>query len=177
MSDKLIKEIVSWVIVVVLAFGLAQFITKVIVLKVEIPSGSMENTILIGDKVVASRQAYLFQDPKRGDIVVFPYPDDESIDYIKRIIGLPGETIEGKDGLVYINGEPLQEPYVMEELANDFGPFNIPKDGYFMMGDNRGASEDARYWTNKFVERDKIRGKALFKYPDFSWFRKIKYID
>lgn len=177
MSNKLIKEIVSWIILIVLAFAFAQFITKVIVLKVEVPSGSMEDTILIGDRVVASRQAYLFQDPKRGDIVIFPFPDDESIDYIKRIIGLPGETIEGKDGLVYINGKALEESYVMDELSNDFGPFEIPEDGYFMMGDNRGGSEDARYWTNKFVERDKIRGKALFKYPDLTWFKKIKYID
>ncbi|MFT4143315.1 MAG: signal peptidase I [Mobilitalea sp.] len=175
MSNKLIKEIVSWVVLVVIAIAIAQFITKVIVLKVEVPSGSMEDTIMIGDRVVALRQAYLFQDPKRGDIVVFPFPDDESVDYIKRIIGLPGETIEGKDGLVYINGEALAEPYVMEELSNDFGPFVIPEEGYFMMGDNRGVSEDARYWTNKFVERDKIRGKALFKYPDFTWFPKIKY--
>ncbi|MDF2944066.1 MAG: hypothetical protein K0S01_2924 [Herbinix sp.] len=175
MNKKILKEIISWVMVFVIAYGLATFINKVIIFKVEVPTSSMENTIMVGDKVETLHLSYLFGDPKRGDIVVFPFPDDETIDYIKRIIGLPGETIEGKDGYVYINGEPLEESYVTSLLDNDFGPFEIPEDSYFMMGDNRGVSEDARYWDDKFVERDKIKGKALFKYPDFTWFRKYKY--
>jgi signal peptidase I len=170
MTKKMIKEILSWILVFVIAIAISQFVTRVIILQVKVPSGSMENTIMIDDKVVAFRLSYLFGNPQRGDIVVFPFPDNEKVDYIKRIMGLPGETIEGKDGLVYINGEPLEEPYVTEKLNEDFGPYEIPEGCYFMMGDNRNLSEDSRYWVNKFVERDKIRGKALFKYPGFTWF-------
>jgi signal peptidase I len=155
--------------VFVLAFGLAMFINKVVIYKVKIPSGSMENTIMVGDRVITYRLAYLFGEPKRGDIVVFPFPDDESEDFIKRIIGLPGETVEGKNGLVYVDGVPLDEPYVKDKLDSDFGPYKVPADSYFMMGDNRNMSKDSRYWTNKFVKKEKIRGKAILKYPNFTW--------
>ena len=175
MKNKVIKEIISWVIVLLIAIGLATFINKVIIMKVEVPTGSMEKTIMIGDRVMTYRQAYLFSDPKRGDIIVFPFPDDEKVDFIKRIIGLPGETIEGKKGYVYINGKKLVEKYVTSLLDEDFGPYTVPKDSYFMMGDNRSISDDARYWNNKFVKRSKIMGKALFKYPDLTWFKKISY--
>lgn len=170
MTGKIVKELLSWIIVLVIAVVVSQFVTRVIILQVKVPSGSMERTIMVNDKVVALRLSYLLSDPKRGDIIVFPFPDNEEVDYIKRIIGLPGETIEGKDGLVYINGEALQESYVTEKLNEDFGPYEIPAGSYFMMGDNRNLSEDSRYWVNKYVKRDKIRGKALFKYPGFSWF-------
>lgn len=170
MTKKIVKEFLSWILVFAIAFAVSQFVTRVIIMQVIIPSGSMEDTIMIDDKVVALRLAYLINDPERGDIVVFPFPDDEKLNYIKRIIGLPGETIEGKEGLVYIDGEPIEEPYVTETLDSDFGPFVVPEDSYFMMGDNRNWSEDSRYWINKFVKRDKIIGKALFKYPNFTWF-------
>lgn len=169
MKKKILKEILSWILVFAAAFLIATFIREVILFNVKVPSGSMEDTIMIGDRVVTSRLSYLFGEPKRGDIIVFPYPDDEEVYYIKRIIGLPGETIEGKDEYVYINGEKLEEPYVKELLHTNFGPYVVPEDSYFMMGDNRNVSEDSRYWRNKFVTRDKIIGKALFKYPDFEW--------
>lgn len=168
---KVIKEILSWILLFILAFGISQLITKAIILKVIVPSGSMETTIMVDDRVVAFRLAYLLSEPERGDIIVFRYPDDESLNYIKRIIGLPGEIIEGRDGYVYINGEPLDEPYVAELLDNDFGPYTVPENCYFMMGDNRNWSEDSRYWINKYVNKDKILGKAIFKYPNFTWFR------
>ena len=119
MSRKMIKEILSWIMVFVVAFGLATLINKFVIFNVEVPSGSMENTIMIGDRAVTSHLSYVFGDPKRGDIVVFPFPDDESIDYIKRIIGLPGETVEGRNGLVYIDGKPLTEPYVTAPIDQD----------------------------------------------------------
>jgi signal peptidase I len=169
MGKRIIKEIISWILVLAAAFLLALFINKFIILNEEIPSGSMENTIMTGDRVFTYRQAYLFSDPKRGDIIVFPFPDDESVDYIKRIIGLPGETVEGKDGLVYIDGEPLEESYVKEEINEDFGPFQVPEDSYFMMGDNRNDSADSRYWNDPFVKKEKIKSKAIFKYPKFKW--------
>ncbi len=175
MSRKIIREILSWALVFVVAFGLATLINRFVIFNVEVPSGSMEDTIMIGDRAVTSRLSYVFGDPKRGDIVVFPFPDDESIDYIKRIIGLPGETVEGRDGLVYIDGKPLNEPYVMAPLAQDFGPYVVSENSYFMMGDNRNNSADSRYWKNKYVSRDKMKGKALCRFPDFTWFGTVKY--
>lgn len=172
MGKKVIKEILSWVIVFAVAFILALLINRFVIFKVEVPSGSMENTIMTGDKVYTFRLSYLFGKPKRGDIVVFPYPDDEEIDYIKRIIGLPGDKIEIREGILYINDDRFEEEYIMEAMDNeDFGPVVVPDDSYFMMGDNRNSSMDSRYWRNKFVERDKIKGKALFKYPQFTWFK------
>ncbi len=169
MSKQILKEILSWVLVLVVAYALALLINRFVIFKVEVPTGSMEDTIQVGDRVLTYRLSYIFKDPERGDIAVFPYPDGEEEDYIKRIIGLPGDTVEGKNGYVYINGEPLEETYVKEILDQDFGPYTVPEDHYFMMGDNRNESLDSRYWENKFVEKDKIKGKALFKYPDFEW--------
>jgi signal peptidase I len=175
MKNSLVREIISWILVFVIAFTLATFIRKVVIFKVVVPTGSMEKTIMKKDKVITYRLAYKFHKPQRGDIIVFPFPDDEKVDFIKRIIGLPGETIEGKDGYVYIDGKKMKEPYVTSLLDNDFGPYKVPKNSYFMMGDNRDISEDSRYWDNKFVKKSKIIGKALFRYPDFRWFHKINY--
>lgn len=172
MEKKVVKEIISWIMVFVIAFAAAMLISRYIYTNVKVPTGSMENTIMTGDRVGTLRIAYLFNDPERGDIVVFPFPDNEKVDYIKRIIGMPGETIEGKNGLVYINGKPLKEPYVKEKINEDFGPYNIPKNSYFMMGDNRNDSADSRYWNNTFLKREKIKGKAIFRYPHFGWLNK-----
>jgi signal peptidase I len=169
MTKKMVKEIFSWVMVVVIAFALAIVINKLIIYKVSPPTASMENTIMVGDKVVTFRLAYLFSSPKRGDIVVFQAPDIPEEDYIKRVIGLPGETVEVREGFVYIDGEPLTEDYLKEPMTGEYGPFVVPEGHYFMMGDNRNISLDARYWENKYVAKNKIRGKAIFKYPDFEW--------
>ncbi|HHU71618.1 MAG TPA: signal peptidase I [Clostridiales bacterium] len=169
MNKTIIKEILSWVLVLIIAIVLAKLANRFVLFKVSVPTGSMEDTIMIGDKIYTQKVSYWFKDPERGDIVVFPFPDDEEKDYIKRIIGLPGETIAGIDGLVYIDGEPIDEPYVKEKLKKDFGPYTVPENHYFMMGDNRNDSNDSRYWDNTFLNRDKIMGKALLKYPNFTW--------
>ncbi len=174
-KQKLRKEILSWISVIAIAVLLAFVINQTVLFKVTTPTGSMENTIMSHDKAYSFRLAYLFSAPKRGDIVVFPFPDDETEDRIKRIIGLPGETIEGRDGIVYINGEPLEEPYIKEPWGDEedgdgtFGPYTIPESSYFMLGDNRVESLDARDWKNKFVSKDKLKGKLIFKYPKFKW--------
>ena len=167
MNKPMIKEIMSWIWVIAIGIALAWFVNRFVVFKVEIPTGSMENTIMIGDKAIVFRLSYLFKEPQRGDIIVFPYPDNENEVYIKRIIGLPNDTVEGRDGIVYINGEPLEEDYIKETMEWDFGPYEVPEDGYFMMGDNRNSSEDSRYWKNTFLKRNKIMGKEIFKYPKF----------
>lgn len=162
------REILSWIFTIVLAVGIGMFISKGIIVNMYIPSESMERTIMTGDKLIALRTSYWFNDPERGDIVVFHYPDNEEELYIKRIIGKEGDKIEGKKGVVYRNGEPLDEPYINEPAEDNFGPFEVPKDSYFMLGDNRNYSLDSRYWENTYVKKDKIIGKAFFRYyPKF----------
>ncbi len=176
MNSKITKEIISWVLVIGIAVLLALAINKWVIYKISSPTPSMENTFLVGEKVVILRPAYLFHEPERGDIVVFANPEEEGEDdYIKRIIGLPGETVEGHDGVVYINGQPLEEDYLREEMEGSFGPYEIPEGTYWMMGDNRNESGDSRYWADKFVPKGDIHGKALFKYPGLTWFQDVDY--
>lgn len=161
------KEIFSWIRVIFLAVVISFVMKNYLIINASVTSGSMENTIMTGNRLIANRLAYTSTKPQRGDIVVFKFPDDESKNYVKRVIGLSGETIEGKDGLVYIDGQAITENYVTSTLSEDFGPYKIPIDSYFMMGDNRGISYDSRYWNNKFVHKDKILGRVSFTYfPD-----------
>lgn len=164
------KEARSWVICIVVTILLAQFILNFVIINANIPSESMENTIMTSDKLIALRTSYWFNDPERGDIAIFKNPQNENEWLIKRVIALPGETVEVKDGKTYINGnkKPLSEPYIREEPNDDFGPITLPSDGYFVMGDNRNHSGDAREWFTPYVKRNKILGKAWFRYfPSF----------
>ena len=183
-------EIISWIEVIAVAVILALLIDNFIIINATVPSGSMEKTIMTGDRVLGTRFSYWFSDPKRGDIVVFKYPVDEArgknTKFIKRIIGLPGETVEIKDGAVYINGDRLEEDYINGtwKVENDGYTFEVPEDHYLMLGDNRNNSSDARYWPEialregvvstveealplSYVERKKILGKAYFCYWPF----------
>ena len=160
------REVFSWIACIVVTILLTEFILNFVIINANIPSGSMENTIMTNDNLIALRTSYWFKDPKRGDIIIFKYPEDEREWYIKRVIALPGETVQVKDGKVYINGssKPLSEPYIKEEPVEDFGPYTVPKNGYFVMGDNRNNSNDAREWDIHYVSRDEILGKAWFRY-------------
>ena len=161
------KEIFEWVKIIVSAALIAFVLNTFIIANSEVPSGSMENTIMTGDRVIGSRLSYRFEDPKRGDIAIFRFPDNEKIYYVKRIIGLPGETVDIVDGKVYINGsdEPLDEPYIREPIIPEAPMhFEVPENSYFMMGDNRNYSMDARRWENTYVKREKIIAKVLFRY-------------
>ena len=166
MTENTKKEAISWIKTIVLAVFIAFILNKVVILNATVPTGSMENTIMSGDRVIASRLSYTFSEPDRGDVVIFKYPDDESVYYVKRIIGLPGDTVEVKNGGVYLNGseEPLEEKYTREITMGEFGPYEVPEGHYFMMGDNRNNSLDSRFWDNKYVEEDKILGKVIFRY-------------
>lgn len=166
------KEVLSWVLTVAAAVVLALFLNNFILINARIPSGSMENTIMEGDRLIGNRLAYLKGSPERGDIVIFKFPDDETQNYVKRVIGLPGETVRIEDGKIYIDDstEPLEEDYLKEEWTVETGPytFEVPEDSYLVLGDNRNNSFDARYWTNTYVEKDKILGKAVFRYFPFN---------
>ena len=119
------REVFSWIACIVVTILLTEFILNFVIINANIPSGSMENTIMTNDKLIALRTSYWFNDPKRGDIIIFKYPDDETEWFIKRVIALPGETVLVKDGKVYINGskKALSEPYIKEEPVEDFGPY------------------------------------------------------
>lgn len=171
-QNKIAKEAISWIKTILVAIVVAIFITRFIIVNAVVPTGSMKNTIMPEDRLIASRLAYTFREPKRGDIIVFPYPDDESKLFVKRIIGLPGETVEIIDGDIYIDGELLEEEYVSSEIVDktrNSGPYEVPEGHLFMMGDNRLNSEDSRYWDNTYLDEDKIVGKVLFRYyPNIS---------
>lgn len=160
------KEIFSWLRMIVIAFALALLINNFIIINATVPSSSMENTIMTGSRMMGFRLSYMFNDPKRGDIIIFKYPDNESENYVKRVIGEPGDTVEIIDGKVYINGstEPLVEDYIKETPLGSYGPYDVPEGYYFVMGDNRNNSQDSRFWVNTYVYKEKILGKAILTY-------------
>lgn len=166
------KELMSWVKVIITAVIIALALDFLVIANAVVPTGSMENTVPVGSRIIGFRLYYMFQEPQRGDIVIFKFPDDEKKDYLKRIIGLPGDTVEIVDGKVYINGseEPLDEPYLSEEPIGSYGPYVVPEDSYFMMGDNRNYSNDSRFWETTYVTRDELVAKAfIMYYPNFKW--------
>ena len=169
-----------------IAIVLALFVRTFIVQAFKIPSGSMIPTLQIGDHILVNKFIYgikmPFTDttiipithPHRGDIIVFKFPEDETKDFIKRVIGLPGDKIEIRQQQVYINGQPLVEPYVVHLDAftrrpgapgDNYGPATVPDGAFFVMGDNRDRSLDSRFWG--FVKEEKIKGKAFVIY--WSW--------
>lgn len=160
---KVLKEVFEWSKVVFCALAISLLIKNTVAASAVVPTGSMEETVMTGSRIVINRLAYLCSTPQRGDIVSFYYPDDGETLYLKRIIGLPGETIKGVDGKVYINGNEIED-YTSNVFRDDFGPYTIPNDCYFMMGDNRSNSWDSRYWDNKYVSESEIIGKAEIEY-------------
>ena len=153
-------ETILWA--VVLAVILRTFVVQAF----WIPSGSMIPTLEIGDRLLVSKFWYTFFDPKRGDIVVFKYPVDPTRDFVKRIVGLPGDTVEMREGVVYINSEPLDEPYVVERDTYTMETIKVPEGQFFVLGDNRPNSQDGRFWPkeNKFVPMSYMRGPSFFRY-------------
>ena len=175
-KDTMLREVMSWVLAIVIGVAAAIFLTQVVIVNAKVPSASMEDTVMTGDRLIGSRLSYVTKDPERFDIIFFRYPDDESRVFIKRIIGLPGEKVEVKNGKVYINdsAEPLDDRFIREPMLGSYGPYEVPEDSYFVMGDNRNDSLDSRFWNNKFVHKDKILGRAMFRYFPFSEAGKIE---
>ena len=167
---------------IVITAIIALFATTFVVQAFKIPTGSMESNLLIGDHLLVNKFVYGIHPPgffykllpykslKRGDVIVFKYPNSPEVAYVKRLIGLPGEKLEMIGRTVYINGQPLKEPYTQYidpgSIYEHFGPFYIPPDNYFAMGDNRDNSQDSRFW--RFVPRDHLLGKALIIYWSFA---------
>ena len=189
-AKKIRKEIFSWIRLIVIVLAAVFVVKQFVIVNAVVPTTSMQNLIDPGDRLIGFRLAYVFGEPQRFDVIIFKYPVDEEQNYIKRVIGLPGETVTISDGEIYIDDseEPLDEPYLPEEwiVENDGYTFTVPEDSYFVLGDNRNVSLDARYWAEEaisagladteeeaeqytFVKKNKILGKAIFKYwPGFS---------
>ena len=166
-----------------IAFLCALFIRTFIIQAFVIPSESMVSTLLIGDHLMASKFAYgvkipfthtyLYRgaDPRRGDIIIFEYPEDPDTDFIKRVVGVPGDIIEVRDKQLYRNGDPVKEAYIRHSdtrimpVRDNFGPIKVPENQYFVMGDNRDNSHDSRFWG--CIKRETIKAKAWRIY--WSW--------
>lgn len=163
------KDVFSYLRIAIIAAAAAFFLMFFVFTNAKVPTGSMKNTINENDRLIGLKLAYVAAQPQRGDIVIFKYPDDESTKYVKRVIGLPGETVSIKDGDVYIDGELLEEDYTREPHSTEAinrSEYTVPENSYFMLGDNRRNSRDARWWNNTYVTKDKIIAKVLFRYFD-----------
>ncbi len=196
----------EWVKSLVIAFALFLLVRTFVIEAFRIPTASMENTLLVGDFLLVNKAVYgaqvpgthvhlpAFGDPERGDVVVFVPPHDPDRNYVKRLVGLPGDTVAMRDKVLYVDGRAVPEPYAihadpldahapsmrwqLDYLADpsqklryrpsrdNWGPIVVPADRYFVLGDNRDDSEDSRYWG--FVEADAIKGKPLFVYYSFN---------
>jgi signal peptidase I len=186
--EKKGRWITELIVIVMIVLLIRTFVAQAY----NIPSGSMKPTLLVGDFILVNKLVYRFSEPQRGDIVVFKYPIDPNVDFIKRIIALPGEEVEVRNNQVFINGKPLPlievgkgeengvRKVIYEEVMpegikhkvqfyedfpfskRDFGPVVVPPNHYFVMGDNRDNSEDSRYWG--FLPRENIVGKAFVIY-------------
>ena len=165
------QERKSFAITLLITMAVVIVLKNYVIINANVPTGSMENVIMPDDNILGYRLAYLLEEPQRGDIIFFPFPDDESQKFVKRIIGLPNEKVTIIDGKIYINDSevPLDEPYLKETWVKGTGPyeFEIPEGCYLCLGDNRNRSADAREWNNPYVTREKIMGKAIFTYFPF----------
>lgn len=196
----------EWVKSLVIAFTLFMLIRTFVVEAFRIPTGSMEDTLLVGDFLLVNKAVYgaqvpgtalrlpAFDDPQRGDVIVFLPPHEPDKNYVKRLVGLPGDTVAMRDKVLYVNGDAVDEPYThhadpadvfaprmlwqldylvstvepttYRPTRDNWGPLVVPEDRYFVLGDNRDDSEDSRYWG--FVHGDAIKGRPLFVYYSFN---------
>jgi len=161
-----LRTTIEWIAVLVGAVLVALVVRTFLFQAFSIPSGSMESTLEVRDRLLVNKLSYQFGELERGDIVVFLKPDDLVSPYddlIKRVIGLPGEVVEGRDNQIFINGEPLAEPYLDEgTVISTFGPEEVPADHVWVMGDNRSNSSDSRVFGP--IDIDRIEGEAFFRY-------------
>lgn len=175
---SILGELLSWliyiVIVVILSLGIITFIGQ----RTKVSGHSMETTLSDGDNLIVDKISYRFRNPERFEIIVFPFQYEEHTYYIKRIIGLPGETVQVIDGYVYINGEVLDENYgleVMDDPGIAAEPITLGEDEYFVLGDNRNHSSDSRDPSVGVLHRDDIMGRAWIRIWPFDKFGVIKH--
>ena len=163
---KNVREVISTILYLAILCVAVYFILHYVGQSTVVRGDSMDTTLSDGQNLIMDKLSYHFRDPERYDIVIFKYPDDPSKIFIKRVIGLPGETVTVKDGKIYIDGKEQTQAvsFCPEEMAGSFGPYEVPEDSYFVMGDNRNNSLDSRYWDNTYVKKEAILAKAGFRY-------------
>jgi signal peptidase I len=191
MSLKKKSVVREWLESIVIAFLLAMVIRTFVVQAFKIPTGSMRMTLQEGDLILVNKFIYgakvpffkfslpALREPKRGDVIVFIYPEDKKKDFIKRLVGLPGDTVEIKGGSIYVNDKPLEEPIFKQIYYYNRGDFGadgqkivVPENSYFVLGDNSLSSKDSRYWG--FVPKEDLLGKAIAIYWPIRRIRAIK---
>lgn len=163
-KSHLAREIVETIVLTILIFLVIRFVVQ----SYHVEGSSMEPGLLNDEYVLVNKIAYLFHPPERGDVIVFHYPLDTTKDFIKRVIGLPGDTITVDATNIWVNGVQLKEPYISMKANPQGNTWKVPPNQYFVLGDNRSVSDDSRYWG--FVPRDYIVGKAVLVYwPIGKW--------
>ena len=179
--NKLMKELLSTAIYLLCVLGAVWLVITFVGQRTEVEGASMEHTLHNGDNLIVDKLSYRFHDPERFDIIVFPFQYQDNTYYIKRIIGLPGETVQIKeDGSIYINGEKLDESYGMEVIRPETigraaDPIELGEDEYFVLGDNRNHSSDSRDPSVGVLHRDDIMGRAWIRIWPFDKFGVIKH--
>ena len=176
------RRLIDYGIVAVVAIALALLVQAFLIKPYRIPSESMASTLRPGDRVLVNRVVYRLREPHRGDVMVFRYPEDRNVVFIKRIVGVPGDTLQVREGRLWVNGRVADEPYVhrttgrsdptaapgpvagstMREPWSLAQPYKVPADSYFVMGDNRTDSDDSRFWGT--VPRGDIIGEGFVVY-------------
>ena len=164
------EEIKDWVVSIVIAVVLAMIIRTFVVELYLVDGPSMRPTLQHAQRLVVNKFIYHFRAPEKGEVLIFRYPKDPSRDFIKRVIAVPGDTIEIQDGNVFVNGELQNEDYILSKCRGDYPKSTIPEGHIFVMGDNRNNSEDSRFPDVGFVPFDLIKGKAMLVFwPLDAW--------
>lgn len=167
------SEIKDWIVSIVVAVALAMFIRTFIVELYVVDGPSMRPTLESEQRLVVNKFIYRFHPPEKGDVLVFQYPRDPSRDFIKRVIAVPGDTIEIREGRVLVNDQLLTEDYILEKTRSEYPKATVPEGHIFVMGDNRNNSEDSRFADVGFVPYDLIKGKAMLVFWPISAYKTL----
>ncbi|MCI7179419.1 MAG: signal peptidase I [Schaedlerella sp.] len=177
-EKSVLRELVGWLVYILVIVAVTWLIVTFVGQRTRVSGQSMETTLHDGDNLIVDKISFRFRDPKRFEIIVFPYKYEENTYYIKRIMGLPGETVQVKDGYLYINGEKLEENYG-NELMNSAGiaaePIVLGEDEYFVLGDNRNHSSDSREPKVGVIKREDLLGRAWIRIWPLDQFGAIKH--
>ena len=177
-AKNMVKEVLSMALYIAVVLCITFLVVRYVGQRTQVDGQSMENTLFDGDNLIVDKISYRFTDPKRFDIIVFPYHYKEDTYYIKRIIGLPGETVQIRDGEIYIDGAILEEDYGKETMLTSgraADQIQLGEDEYFVLGDNRNHSEDSRFDDVGNIERSEIIGRAFIRIWPFERFGLLKH--
>ena len=173
-NESIFEEIKDWVIAITIAVVLAFFIRYFIVELYKVSGPSMQPTLMGDERLVVNKFIYRFKEPAKGEVLIFQSPADPQKDYIKRVIATPGDTIEIKDGRVFVNQQLMNEPYILSKTRGDYPLATVPAGHIFVMGDNRNNSEDSRFADVGFVPYELVKGKAVLVFWPVDEFKTLQ---